>query len=179
MNVNFNKFIFFKNIILISLICFIYMLYLLHGITSKEMPKMPRAQTIAPNSTPWQLPCLRRIFLRGMLLWLSGSMRSWWSSGESEWPWWDLLWGRLLSTIPERGFFLPKNIIHLICYLFISGSLFHLLLFRLLLFTIIKKGKTRTCPPLFQFYWKTLISLFYIFINIYLPYDTLPSLDGT
>ena len=35
-----------------------------------------------------------------------------------------------------------------------------------LLFTIIKKGKTRTCPPLFQFYWKTLISLFYIFINI-------------
>ena len=42
-----------------------------------------------------------------------------------------------------------------------------------------KKGKTRTCPPLFQFYRKTLISLFYIFINIYLPYDTLPSLDGT
>ena len=109
MNVNFNEFIFFKNIILISLICFIYMLYLLHGITSKEMPKMPPAQTIAPNSTPWQLPCLRRIFLRGMLLWLSGSMRSWWSSGESEWPWGSLLWGRLLSTIPERGFFFAQK----------------------------------------------------------------------
>ena len=143
------------------------MVCLLHELTSKEMPKMPRAQAIAPNSTPWQLPCLRRIFLRGMLLWLSGSMRSWWSSGESEWPWWDLLWRRLLNTIPERGFFLPKNIIHLICYLFISGSLFRLLLFRLLLFTIKKKGRHAHVLPYFNFIGKRL-SLYSIYILIFI-----------
>ena len=74
---------------------------------------------------------------------------------------------KIIEHNPRKGIFLPKNIIHLICYLFISGSLFHLLLFRLLLFTIKKKGRHAHVLPYFNFIGKRL-SLYSIYLLIFI-----------